>query len=193
VGAGWVAAMGSALSEHDFVACRIDIKKLNKIWVQKSHGNPQEHGLNVYRYPPYLPHGGGGTLGVKKLLYQNIGGFDESLPYLHDTDFCWRLQRSGTKLHFAADAVMHVRYRDTLKGIYRQAIGYAEYNVLLYKRYRPLGMPKLQSRAVVDAWLNLLKRFYQIRSKAALASWLWNFGWRFGRLKGCIKHHVMAP
>jgi glycosyltransferase involved in cell wall biosynthesis len=193
VGDGWVSAMGSALSEHDFVACRIDIKKLNKIWVQMSHGNPQEHGLNVYRYPPYLPHGGGGTLGVKKVLYQIIGGFDESLPILHDTDFCWRLQRSGTKLHFVPGAVMHIRYRDAFRGIYRQAIGYAEYNVLLYKRYRPLGMPKLQSRAVVDAWLNLLKRLYRIRSKGDLAAWIWLYGWRLGRLKGCIKHSVMAP
>lgn len=193
VGADWVAAMGTALSKHDFIACRMDINRLNKMWIRKSHGNPQEHGLNVYRYPPYLPHGGGGTLGVKKVLYQTIGGFDESLPYLHDTDFCWRLQRLGTKLDFVPDAVMHVRYRDTFRGIYRQAIGYAEYNVLLYKRYRLLGMPKLRSKAVVDAWLMLLKRLCKIRSKADLASWVWQFGWRVGRLRGCIKHRVMAP
>jgi GT2 family glycosyltransferase len=193
VGPGYLAAMGSSLSKHDFVACRIDIKKLNKIWVQKSHGHPQEHGLNVYRYPPYLPHAGGGTLGVKKILFQSIGGFDESLPYLHDTDFCWKLQRSGTELHFVPDAIMHVRYRDTFRGIYGQALNYAEYNVLLYKMYRPLGMPKLKSKMVVDAWVYLLKILYKIRSKAVLASWIWLFGWRVGRLKGCIKHRVMAP
>ena len=193
VGAGWLAAMGIALSQHDFVACRIDIKKLNKLWVQKSHGHPQERGLNVYRYPPYLPHGGGGTLGVKKVLLQNIGGFDESLPYLHDTDFCWRLQRSGTKLHFVPDAVMYVRYRDNFRGIYRQALNYAEYNVLLYKRYRPLGMPKLQSKTVVYAWLYFLKSLFKIRSKGGLAYWIWLFSWRVGRLKGCIKYRVMAP
>ena len=193
VGAGWVAAMGSALSHYNFVACRIDIKKLNEMWIQKSHGHPQEFGLNVYRYPPYLPHGGGGTIGVKKILYQTIGGFDESLPYLHDTDFCWRLQRSGTKLHFVPDAVMHVRYRDNLRGLYRQAQSYGEYNVLLYKRYRPLGMPKLQFKPVLDAWLVLPKRLYKIRSKEDIASWIWMYGWRTGRLKGCIKHRVMAP
>ena len=53
---GWIAAMGSALSRYDFVACRMDTLKLNRTWVQKIHGNPQEHGLNVYRNPPYFPH-----------------------------------------------------------------------------------------------------------------------------------------
>ena len=59
--------------------------------------------------------------------------------------------------------------------------------------YRPLGMPKIQSKMVVDAWAHLLKRLYKIRSKANLAHCIWLFGWRVGRLKGCIKHRVMAP
>ena len=193
VGDGWVAAMGSALSRHDFVACRMETRKLNRTWVQKIHGNPQEHGLNVYRNPPYLPHAGGGTLGVKRVLFQGSGGFDESLPNLHDTDFCWRLQLSGTKLHFVPDAVIHIRYRHTFRGIYRQAFNYAEYNVLLYKRYRPLGMPKYDSKEALVAWLNLLKRLYRIRSKVDIASYMWQFGWQVGRLKGCIKHRVLAP
>ena len=193
VGSGWVAAMGSALSRYDFVAGRMDTEKLNRLWVQKSHSNPQKDGLKKYNYPPYLSHAGGGTLGVKKKLHQAIGGFDEAFPYLHDTDFCWRLQLSGTQLHFVPQAVSHIRYRDTLKGIFRQAIGYAEYNVLLYKKFRQHGMPRLHYQTVLSAWLIFFKKLPSIRSKANLASWIWQLGWRYGRLKGCLKHRVIAP
>jgi glycosyltransferase involved in cell wall biosynthesis len=192
VGAGWVAAMGETLSKYDFVACRFDIERLNAPWVQKSHTNPQRYGLNQYKYPPYLPHAGGGGLGVKRSVYEAVNGFDETLPMLHDTDFCWKVQLLGIELHFVPDAVLHVRYRDTLWGIYRQAQGYAVYNVLLYKRYRPLGMPELSWKQGVRAWLDLLQSLRHVRGKEGFARWLWNFGWRIGRVQGCIKHRVLA-
>src|SRR5262245_10940945 len=46
VGAGWVAAMGTALATHDFVACRIDVGKLNQDWVRHA----QEYGLQELWY-----------------------------------------------------------------------------------------------------------------------------------------------
>jgi GT2 family glycosyltransferase len=64
-----------------------------------------------------------------------IGGFDETLPFLEDTDYVWKAQLAGAKFHFVPDAVMRVRYRETLSGIYRQKRNYAEYNVFLSKRY----------------------------------------------------------
>ena len=92
VSSGWVAAMGEALSRHDFVACSVDIEKLNPPWAVAARGYPQRDGLQKAWYPPYLLHAGGGTLGVKRSLHAMVGGFDEALPYLHDTDFCFKLQ-----------------------------------------------------------------------------------------------------
>lgn len=195
VGTGWLAAMGEALAKYDFVACRFDIEKLNAPWVQRTHWNPQPNGLQAYVDPPYLPHAGGGSLGVKRSLCETMGGFDESLPMLHDTDLCWRLQLAGTELHFVPDAVTHMRYRDAFGGIYRQARGWAEYNVLLYKRYRPLGMPKrlFSWRSYLRGWYHLLRQLLRIRGKGDIAAWLWKVGWRMGRLRGCIKHRIVAP
>ncbi len=196
VGDGWLPAIGQALSKYDFVACRFDTERLNPPWLQKSRSNYQKEGLPKYRYPPYLSHSGGGGMGVKRDLHQAIGGFDESLPILHDTDYCWRLQLAGVELHFVPDAVIHVRYRKTFRGIYKQARGYAEYNVLLYKRYRPLGMPALSwkrgARRWVRRWIRLLKRLPCLRSKGDLANWVWQIGWQVGRLQGSIKHRVLA-
>jgi hypothetical protein len=37
-------------------------------------------------------------------VFLAVHGFDESLPYVHDADFCWRVQLAGVPLQFVADA-----------------------------------------------------------------------------------------
>lgn len=192
VGDGWLAAMGEALEGQQFVAARIDIEQLNSGWILESRGNNQANGLQPYRYPPYLAHAGGGTVGVRRELFLALGGFDESLPYLHDTDFCWRAQLAGFELHFVPEAVMHVRYRGNLRTLYRQARNYAEYNVALYSRYRGRGMPPISLRMSARSWWRMLKRLRTVRDKGSFGLWLWYFAQRIGRLRGSLKYRVMA-
>lgn len=192
VSAGWVAAMGNALAEHDFVAACMETEKLNVSWVCKGRGYPQRDGLQVYRYPPFLPHAGGGTIGLKRSLYLSVNGFDEEARFLQDTDFCWRLQLSGVQLHFVPEAVIHIRFRPSLRAMYRQAKGYGSYNVFLYKRYQKHGMPRLSKKSGVKAWVKLATRLPKIRTKPQLARWVWDFAWRVGRLESSIKNHIFA-
>lgn len=191
-GEGWLRALAEALERHPFVAARIDAERLNSGWVRQARGNNQASGLQAYRYPPFLPHAGGSTLGFTRALFDAVGPFDEALPYLHDTDFCWRAQLAGFELRFVPEAVLHVRYRATLRALYRQARDYAEYNVLLYKRYRSRGMPPLPPHMSARAWWRLLARLFKVHDKGSLGMWLWFLGQRVGRLRGSIKHHIMA-
>jgi glycosyltransferase involved in cell wall biosynthesis len=194
VASGWVAAMGEALLKYDFVACRIDFKKLNPPWAQAIfQGHAQQHGrLLRVKFPPYLWHAGGGTLGVKKALHEAVGGFDEALPYLHDTDFCFKLELRGVELHFVSDAIIHIRCRSSLKGLLRQALHWAEYSILLYKMYRPVDAKDfLLWKEFLWQWKELLRSIPQIRlDRTAQARWIWRLGWQLGRLVGSIKHHV---
>lgn len=192
VGMGWVAAMGEALARYDFVACRIDTERLNPSWLQESRGNAQCDGLQRIWYPPYLPHAGGGTLGVKRALHEAVGGFDESLPYLHDTDYCFKIQLRGVPLHFVPDAVTHVRYREQLGGIFHQARLWAVYNVIVYKRYQRASGARMSQpwRKYMKGWKRVLRNLPQLRRKGGRAAWLWRVGWQIGRLEGSIKHRV---
>jgi glycosyltransferase involved in cell wall biosynthesis len=192
VAPGWLSAIGDALSEHDFVASRMDEKKLNRPLILKARGGIQQDGLQKYTYPPYLPHSGGCGLGVKKILHERVGGFDETMRQLEDTDYCWRIQLSGTPLYYMPDALVHIRFPETLSGVYRQAYVWAEYNVLLYKKYRPLGMPKLTVKTGVKAWVNLLRNCSQLCHQEIRYRWMWQFCWRLGRLIGCLKYRVLA-
>ncbi len=192
VGAGWLPAIGRALETHSAVACRFETKKLNAAWLWNSRGNPQNSGLIIFRYPPYLPHAGGGGLGVRRELCLSLGGFDTTFQLLEDTDFCWRLQLSGVPIQFVPEAVVHIRFRENLGATFRQARGYAEYNVLLYKRYRSRGMPPLHLRQGVVGWWRLAEGAIFLRNRKDLAYWLWQLGWRVGRVQGSFKHRVMA-
>jgi len=188
----WVAAMGEALSKYDFVAGKREYKKLNEPWTLKYRPPSQVDGLQKYSYPPYLQHASSSTLGVKRSIHELIGGFDETMQQLEDTDYCWRVQLAGTQLHFVPDAVVHYRLRDTVRDLYHQGHLCGEYNVLLYKKYRPLGMPKLPVKASIDEWVYLLKRFPQVLSKKNRHRWVRKFATRLGRLQGCIKYQVLA-
>lgn len=194
VGAGWLAAMGRALAVNDFVACRYDQEKLNPVAVRRTHLNPQKDGLTRYDYPDFLPHAGGGGLGVRRRVHEAVGGFDETLPALEDTDYCWRIQLAGFGFHFVPEAVVHIRHRHDLGSIYRQGVSYGKHNVLIYSRYRSKGMPRLGWVPGLLRWGKLIARTpLMVLTREGRARWLWQLGWRVGRLEGCFKYRVVAP
>ena len=194
VAPGWVAAMGEALKEYDLAAGSLEHEKLNEPWM-RFRGSPQKDGLQKYLYASYLPHAASCNLGIRRSVHEEIGGFDESLINLQDTDYCWTAQLAGKTLHFVSDAVVHYRYRTSLAGTYRQARNFGEYNVTLHKRYRSRGMPKVSWKSnahAVFSFLNILISSTRIRNKADFARFMWLLGTRIGRLKGSIKNRMLA-
>lgn len=192
VGQGWVGAMGQALSHHDFIAASWEIEKLNPSSITQSRHNPQGEGLQKIWYPPFLPHAGGGTIGVKRKLFLAVGGMDESLPYLHDTDLCFKIQIQGTSLQFVREAVMHIRFRTSLAQAYRQAKNYAQFNVLLFKRYRNYGRAVSSLgiwRGYLHSWESLIGRIPEWATESGRFRWVWGYGTLIGRLRGSLRYH----
>ncbi len=132
---GWLAAMARALERHPAVAGRFDAERLNPPRVLASRAVDQTSGLQHTPELSPLPHAGAGNLGVHRALFEQVGGFDESLPVLEDTDLTWRVQEaSGTVLHFAPDAVVHVRLRSTGRAMFRQGRTYGRAYAELRRR-----------------------------------------------------------
>jgi GT2 family glycosyltransferase len=193
VGPGWVTGIGEALTVHDVVASRFDGKKLNETWVLEGCGIGQQNGVQPFTYPAYLPHAGCSGLGVKRFLHESIGGFDESLPVLEETDYCWRIQLIGVTLHFSPDAVVHVRLKGNLPDIFRQRCKWGEYSTLLYKWYRIRGMPRLGWKNMLSAWLYVIITLLKCYKRVGRTRLVTLLGYRMGRLKGCVKYGVFAP
>jgi glycosyltransferase involved in cell wall biosynthesis len=193
VAPGWVAAMGRALARHEFVACRYETERLNSPWASGARHAPQRDRVQKFRFPPYLPHAGSGSLGIRRALHEAVGGFDESMPAAFDTDYCFRVQLVGKTLHFVPDALLHLRYQDTLTSLFRQGRIWEQHNVLLYKRYRPVDAPSLSLKDGISAWMTLLGRAHRLHSDpAGRALWVWQFAQLVGWLQGSIKYRVVA-
>jgi len=192
VAPGWVAAMGQALATHEFVACRFEVERLNAPWASAARRAPQSDGLQRFRRLPHFLHAGSGSIGVRRALHEAIGGFDESMLACFDTDYCFRIQLAGTQLHFVSNALIHLRYRESLIALYRQGRAWEEYNVMLYKKYRRPDTPPLSWSDGLCAWVRLLRRAPHVRGKAGRALWVWQFAVLVGRLQGSIKHRILA-
>jgi hypothetical protein len=92
-----------------------------------------------------------------------------------------------------AEAVIHTRLRHSLNEIYRRACSWGEYNVILYKRYRNHGMPRLARKAGLSAWRHILRSLPTYwRMDFNRAQFIWSLAWRIGRLKGSLKHRAFA-
>jgi glycosyltransferase involved in cell wall biosynthesis len=189
---GWVTAIGRALQQYDFVASRFDNERLNPQWVRKGRIPPQRDGLSWLDVPPFLSHAGGCGLGIKRVVHERVGGFNESWPVCEDADYCLRVQLAGTPLHFATDALVHIRYHESSREIYRQARNWGRETVRLYKVYRTNNSPSFSVKEGIWKWKALISRLPAIHDKASLAKAIWELGWRFGRLQGSLKYWIVC-
>ena len=190
VGSGWLAAMGSALDRHPFVAARIDIAKLNPPQIASTVKSPQWDGLQRVDYPPHLSHASGTSLGITRAAHEAVQGFDEALPYLEDTDYCFRLQLRGTELRFLPEAVVHYRFKDRHKALFNQARHWGQYNVLMYKRYRQNMRLANPWRRHLSRWRALIRRAPYLLEPHNRLAWMKTLGTQVGVLQGSIRFRV---
>jgi len=84
---------------------------------------------------PYRPRAVAANLLVRRVAFEQVGGFYEGVRAAEDTDFSWRLQRAGWKLEGRRGAQVEHRYRATIGELRRQWRGYAAGRAWLARRY----------------------------------------------------------
>jgi glycosyltransferase involved in cell wall biosynthesis len=191
VAPGYLTAMADALSRHDFVAAYGNADALNPDWVrgtrraaQPTDGLPNPFG--------FLPFSGGGLLGIRREAFERVGGFDaDHWRSGQDIDFCWRVQLAGVGLHPAPGAMVHIAYRATLPGQYRQGRHYGRGEAFLYRKFRAAGMPGPTWKQALGSWYQLGWRLLRVRTKGDLGNWLRGAGRMVGRLQGSLHHRVL--
>jgi glycosyltransferase involved in cell wall biosynthesis len=176
VDAGWVAGLLHALARNDFVASRFEMQ------------TPHAQNSGLQDGYGFLPHAGGCGLAIRLSLHRKIGGFDVSVRYLEDTDYCWRLQLSGTPLAFAGNALVRVSHGTSASQSFARAWRWAAREVQLYTRYRRFGFPQPDNRAAIREWRRVTRRLLQvIRGRREMSNSLaWSLGTRLGRFLGCV-------
>jgi glycosyltransferase involved in cell wall biosynthesis len=185
---GYLATMRAALDDADLVAARLDSRPLNEGWAASSR--PEEVIDGLTDHFGYLPYAAACTLGVRRAVFEEVGGFAEML-FGEDVDFCWRAQLSGRSIRTVPGAEVHYRYRGTLWGMFRQAQGYGRGQPLLFRRYRALGMPGRSWRQTARDWRGILVQLAYARSRRELAAALFLLGVYAGRVEGSLRHRAL--
>jgi GT2 family glycosyltransferase len=192
VAPGWLAGMRAGLERHDAVAARVDWTSLNPDWTIGARGQAQRQGLQTWWAGAGPPFSAGGTIGVRRAAHDAIGGFDESFAASEDVDYCWRLAFAGYELVHLTEAVVRLRNRTTIRGIYRQARAWGEGDVRLYRKHRA-RLPAFRRRLVrgLAGWAGTAMLLARSRGKADLANVARHAGWRIGLVRGSLRHRVL--
>jgi GT2 family glycosyltransferase len=180
--------MSAALADHDVVGARVDHTTLNPT-VPRAKWHWQSDGLMDGL--GFLPCVGAGTMGVRRVTFEALGGFDATLRCGEDLDFCWRAQLAGYDLAFAGDAVLRYAYRAGLRNHFLQEMRWGRNDVVLYRRYRSMGMPGRERSAVARDWARVAARTLKARRVVELSAAAGMLGRRLGRLSGSVRERTL--
>lgn len=197
---GWLGAVGSALTEHDFVVARIEHRKLNADWLHPPFGDGyQSAGIRRLDCYPYLLSASACGCGLRRSLYEAVGPLSTTFPIAHDMEYAMRLQLAGYALHFEPKALVHYRERSALKAKYRQGHNWGLDSTRVMLHYgAPQARFALPRQLVAmgrslppGLWAALLFALRRPRGQALLGEWIWNFGWSTGALLALLQRPAL--
>ena len=188
VAPGYVASLARALDDHAFVTSRVDSTTLNADWLRCAHGPPwQEDGLVTFL--GFLP-GAGANVGIRRGLFERLGGFSDEFHGSEDIAFSWVAQiEAGESPWFEPTAVYRYRYRDSYRGLFRQSVNWGRDHARLFRRFRLAGMPPRLARTAAHEWLLVLAGFVR-GPRSAWPELVVRLGYCVGRFAGSVRYRV---
>ncbi|MGB3297560.1 MAG: glycosyltransferase [Phormidesmis sp.] len=98
-------------------------------YAERKHIMSQQDTLNH----KFCPYGQTANLGIRLQALASVGLFRPYLTTGGDADICWRVQQEGNwKIHYASDATVQHRHRQTLKELRAQWYRYGKSNRYLH-------------------------------------------------------------
>jgi GT2 family glycosyltransferase len=192
VRSSWVRRMAETSRSYDLIGGYLDTRSLNDVET-RSWRNPFSPSSLPTGMLDHLPFAVGANVGVTRECFEAIGGWrEEYVCGGDDIDFSWRAQQAGFRLGMAPGAVIDYRYRAGLRALYRQFVGYGLADPLMYVNHRANGMPPSDPKVALRAWMRLVARSpLVLTTRRRRGLWIRNFAFRWGRLRGSIRHRCL--
>ncbi|CAB4937999.1 unannotated protein [freshwater metagenome] len=189
---GWVAAMTDGLLRHPMVSGPVETMLLSgrsADWVpidRRTSALFETWGGRTY--------GIGCNLGLRREVWERVGGFDESYPAgAEEIDFAWRAWDLGYRFGYVDDALLHYRIRTDLRGVLRQQYNSGRGTSTLYGKFRPQEVqPKTALRRLRHELL-LIREFPWRGGPDARRSWLALMAFEAGKLVEARRLGSSAP
>lgn len=188
VAPGWLAALVAGLARADAVGGRCVPMGVGDAEAQ----NPLPSRTDgLIRWDGYLPYAISANFGIRRLVFELLGGFDEGST-AEDVDLCWRLQESGYVLVGARDAVVDYRVRTTTRALMTQRYRYGKRKPWLYQRHCQAGMPASGLLHGARRWFALIVSLpWSLRNQSARREWNGELAFRAGTVVGSVQHRAI--
>ena len=191
VSPGWLEAMVAAARQADLVGGRLDAELLNDETVLA--WRPKYTMTALVRDHDFMTYAPGGNMAVWTEVAHAIG-WDEDFRFgSSDHGFAWHAQMAGYTLAYAHDAVIHQRYRRTIRATARQFYRYGKSGPKLYRAFRDHGMPRPDNSEAIARWKQLSRTVPDLWGpRAARGAWIRAASFRVGRIAGSIRARVVC-
>jgi GT2 family glycosyltransferase len=109
----------------------------------------------------------GCNMAIRRSCLQDIGGFDPTFRVAgDDVDMCWKLQKRGWSLGYCPGAMVWHHRRHTLRGYFKQQIGYGKAEALLERKwpdkYNAVGHATFSGRVYGRGVIHALFRSWRV-------------------------------
>jgi GT2 family glycosyltransferase len=186
----WVSQLAKALRDYPAAGGSVDRRSLNDpTQLAWRPARPCDTLPDHFRFLPYVQ---GANCGVRRDVWTELGGFDESFRHSEDVAFFWRIQLAGYEIGFVPDAVVSYRYRSSLRATARQNYEYGKSHAQLYHRFAAEGMPRSRAEDVLREWRWItVHTLGAVRSRRARGAWLARAARAAGRLTGSLRSRTV--
>jgi glycosyltransferase involved in cell wall biosynthesis len=188
VAPGWAAAIMAGLQASEIVTGPLELDRLNPPWLAASRGRSVERSISTFY--GIFPYAAGGNMALRRAVWRRLGGFATEVHGTEDIEFSLRAWLSGVEIGFAQDAVVHYRYRQSARDLWRQGRSYGRCRPLVARMLRDAGMAGPSPLAGWRSWVWLLAHVGHLRSRAGRATWAWVAANRIGHVEGSLAHRV---
>ncbi|MFT3659818.1 MAG: glycosyltransferase [Gordonia sp. (in: high G+C Gram-positive bacteria)] len=186
----WLRAMVEAGREADIVGGPLERETLNDPVVAAWRELPDP--AEPFVMGRFLPITFGCNLGIRRAVFDDVGGWDESYPTAaSDVEFCWRVQTAGYTFGYAPEAMVAYRFRTGLRETWAQVVDYGREEARVAKQYSAPGRQWWWFPIHAGVSLGTAPIWPWAWSRKKVGQWVWITGNLVGRVRGSVKYRTV--
>ena len=189
VGVGWLRAIAEGLTHHRVVTGPNEVHRLNPLWLATSRGESGDQAVGSFY--SLFPAIRGNNYGMRRDVLDDIGPLAEGYFPVDDMEFSMRCWLAGTEIVGLPDAVVHYRYRESVRALWRQGFSYGSHRPTIGRLLRDAGLPTPPKFSGWKSWVVLVLRLPTLRSREGRMRWVWILANRVGQLVGSVRNRIV--
>lgn len=186
----WLRAMVAAAADADLVGGPLERDTLNDPVVAQWRELPDP--AEPFVMGRFLPITFGCNLGIRREVFDAVGGWDESYPTAaSDVEFCWRVQTAGYRFGYAPEAMVAYRFREGLRETWSQVIDYGREEARVAKQYSAPGRQWWWFPVHAAVSVGTAPIWPWAWSRKRVGQWVWITGNLVGRVRGSFRYRIL--